>query len=161
MAIDRNLSWVLRHGELATDTSDSYPFVGGSPIKIVSGTVSGNLGTSDMFNGIAWNSQADDEADQSLSTFILPPAIVTLKAETNGVKPWKTYGGLTWAVGDLLRPIVSTGTTCVAVWTNEVYSSEVSKAVYVYPAKIIAMEGTSSVPTSMTILVTPCLKILA
>jgi hypothetical protein len=167
--IDRTLSFILRHGELATDVASkaSYSFLGGSPITIYGGLVSGYLGASAKaieasFRGVAWHSLCEDDAKEDLSSFIISPAIVTIQAEDseyadNGEKPW--YPGLTYAVDDLLRPTVSTGTPAYAVWTNAVYSNEISNSMYIYAAMIIALTGTGANPTSLTLLVTPCTKI--
>lgn len=156
--IDRKLSFVLRNGELSIEKTEenSYKYVGGSPITInTNGNVSGNVGPY-SFNGISWNSYDTDKEGNGLCTFILPPAIVTLKREPDGTAPWKA--GRTYAVGDLLRPTVSTGTPSYAVWTNEPYDNKVTHAQYVYPAKIIAIEGSASSPTAITILLTYCFE---
>jgi len=156
--LDRKLSFVLRNGELALQTTEvgTYEFVGGSPITInTNGKVSGNISAYE-FNGVAWNSFTDDDAQENLATFILPPAIVTIKAETDGRKPWKT--GVTFAVGDLVRPTTSTGTIAYAVWTNEVYANAVQYTQYTYPAKIIELVGAGANPTSLTLLVSPAYK---
>jgi len=166
----RDINWVLRYGVLSADVENkaSYAYVGGSPITINdSGVITANLGATAIaqetsFVGVAWhNIDFDDACSDNLATIIFPPAILYLEEGTeygpitgtayaDGSAPWKA--GRTYVIGNLLRPILTTGTPAYAVWTNEAYQSEQSNVVYPFPAKIIGRTGSAASPTQLQIL---------
>lgn len=166
MALNRTMNYVLKHGELTVDIANiaSYSYVGGSPITIDSGgLISAYITTEVDYAGVAYHRLEEDNALEDQGTILFAPAIVTIEPETmndgSTVKPWKTYGSLTWAIGDLLRPMNASGTPAYAVWTNEVYSAGSANEHNVFFAKVIGLTGTTSVPTSLTLLLGTFVKI--
>ena len=153
MAIDRNINFVMRDGEFTSDTTATQGFVGGSPVGLNNyGYVSGNISVTGVPNyiGCAWHSSVDDLAGDGMSTVIYPPAKIKLVADATEItNPWK--GSLTYGP-DLahcwLRPTTVTvgSVTTVSVWTNEALST-----VGAYYARIVELEGTTTTPTSLTI----------
>jgi len=167
--LKRDILWVARYGELDCDVTNkaSYMYVGGSPITIDSnGKVSPNLGATQKaqetsFVAVAWHNLDYDDAMGDKATIIFPPAILWISKGTDtlemsgtsysdGDAPFKS--GVTYAVGDLLRPTLTTGTPAYAQWTNEAYNSEQSNVVYPYPAKILEIDGSASSPTALKII---------
>jgi hypothetical protein len=144
--------YVVKNGELTIDTTGTYKWVGGSPLKIdSSGELSGDFSSAiAAFSGVAYNSWAtDDSHPAKLGTYLVAPCFITIKkASTDTCAPW--YAGLTYSVGDILRPAVqASGATSYACWTNAAYASEISNSQYVYWAKIIAVTGAAAAPTAL------------
>lgn len=151
--------YVEKWGELEIDKTSGYRYTGGSPVFIDSnGKVSGDFHTNvECVDGIAQNSfELDDSHPADKCSFLIAPNIVTIKYDSDLDEEYPWYPGLTWAMGDLLRPSVSTGTTKYAVWTNAVYGYGNAGEHQVYHAKLVAFTGTSTVPTSLTLLFKHC-----
>ncbi len=149
--IDRNINFVLRHGELPTDTTTTNSWVGGSPVGINSNGQISAIGTAaglaNAYIGVAWHSQKEDSEHESLSTVVFAPAIITIKKGTNEpIAPWRTGAGISYAPGTILTPtIVTQGGINYAVWTPATTPG-------VYPARVLEVEGDSANPTALTIL---------
>lgn len=157
MSIDREMSYVLKLGDRTVDTTAAKGYIGGSPVKFdSSGYLSGQVAQYEC-DGVAYHSSAEDISGSlptegfGLGTIIFAPAIVILKkAASDAAAPWDTT--VTYVVGNMLRPTTATsGGVDYAVWTNAAYSGLTSDLA-VYPAKLIAMDGSGSAPNSLTIL---------
>jgi hypothetical protein len=149
--LDRNMQFVYQFGELATDDSTTHSWVAGAPVGLNSaGEVSANFNTTGKiaFLGVAKNTQANDLEKTGYSAYIKGPCIVTIsKGDDDDYSPWDE-GVSDWAVGQLLRPILknTSGSLYSSVWSNASLTDLGGRF-----AMIIAMTGTASAPTSLTI----------
>jgi hypothetical protein len=164
--IDRELSYVLKLGDRTADTTATKGYIGGSPVKFnSSGYITGDLAQYEC-DGIAYHSSAEDISGTGpcegfgLGTIIFAPAIVTLKKGTaDAAAPWDTT--VTFVVGNLLRATTLTsGSIAYACWTNTAYSGPTTGMGVVYCARVIAMTGSGSAPTSLTLLLGHFFKIV-
>ena len=158
--IDRNLTFAVRDGEFAIDSSSDYSWVGGAPVGLdASGNITAEFAVTGAigYMGVAWHSQAEAIAKDSLVSVIYPPARITIK---KGVTSWPDGADVddayspwdesrTYAIGQLLRPLAkSDGGVYYSVWTNATLTDLGS-----YFARIVGMEGSGSAPTSLTIVI--------
>lgn len=158
--IDRNLTFAIRDGEFTVDETSDYSWVGGAPVGLdASGNITAEFAVTGAvgYMGVAWHSQAEAIAGESLVSVIYPPARITIKKGTtswpdgagtdDAYSPWDE--SCTYAVGELLRPTQkSDGGVYYSVWTNATLTDLGS-----YFARIVSMEGSGSAPTSLTIVI--------
>ena len=152
--IDRQMNYLYKNGEFDTDTvATAYSWCGGSPVGIKDAGDGTPLVTAEFlatgaigYIGIAAHSQARDLAQTGKSTYYKAPVIFTLSvSDDEDYQPWAT--GVTWAVGDLVRPDFDTsGGILYAVWTNVALTD-----IGAYYGRVTEVVGTASDPTTLTI----------
>lgn len=153
--VGRELEYWFIDARYVRNPSPTRYYVGGSPVMIDSNGVQG-ASNPDTFTGIAKNSWDVDNSGTAgvyTAAIIRPPAVVILqKSSKEATTPWKTGAGISYAVGDLLRPsTVTVGGKTYSVWTNEDYPNVPSGAFAIYFAKIEELSGSGSDPNSMKI----------
>ena len=135
----------------------NYFYVGGSPIALSSGGyVTGEVGANGQGNyiGMAYHPWSRLTTQNPIQTMVLGDAFVTLvKGDDEIIPPWEP--GLTYTVGEALRPIEYTEPTTgkiYSVWTNRAYTGSATTP---YRARIMKIDNgtvqSSSSPTYITI----------